>query len=183
MNSIKNVLTILVCSVILLSCHNQKNAKSRSVADASTTDSILCEEPEAEAVEFGETMNDIRFDGWGKKEWADNEYIRAVRKHIDAYLNGEIKDSYLDEYKDYIKGKFVIGDIKPGLWGGAFMYIVFFNNPEKTFSVLVQSEVDVETRTISNYECYGLKMEDFDLGFSQEDIKQFLKECPEHKMW
>lgn len=30
----------------------------------------------------GETLNDIRFAGWGEKEWADNEYIRAVRKTI-----------------------------------------------------------------------------------------------------
>ena len=33
---------------------------------------------------------------------------------------------------ELIQGKFVIGDIKPGLWGGAFMYIVFFDHPDKT---------------------------------------------------
>jgi hypothetical protein len=175
--------------LVIASCNNQRKTQNSSAAEAPAVDTISYSATNKDTVSkvadegVRETLNDIRFAGWGKKEWADNEYIRAVRKHIDAYLNGEIKDSYLDEYKDYIKGKFVIGDIKPGLWGGAFMYIVFFNNPEKTFSVLVQSEVDVETRTISNYECYGLKMEDFDLGFSQEDIKQFLKECPEHKMW
>lgn len=130
-----------------------------------------------------ETLNDIRFDGWTNKEWADNEYIRAVRKYIDAYHNGEIEDPYLDDYKTYIEGKFVIGDINPGLWGGAFMHIVFYDNPDKTFSTLVYSDVDEQTRTVSNYVCYGLKYEDIDLGFSQEDILQFLKECPEHKMW
>ena len=183
MNSIKNVLTILVCSVILLSCHNQKNAKSRSVADASTTDSILCEEPVAEAVEFGETMNDIRFDGWGKKEWADNDYIRAVRKYIDAYNSGEIKNSDLDEHKKYIQGKFAIADIQPYLTGGALIYIIFYDNPEQTFSAHVYSDVDEKTRVVSNYECRGLKNENMDLEFSQEDILQFLKECPEHRLW
>lgn len=96
----------------------------------------------------------------------------------------ELSDyTHLDECKEYIQGKFVIGDIKPGLWGGAFMYIVFFDHPEKTFSVLVYSDVDEETRTVSNYTCYGLKLEDFDMGFGQEDILQFLKECPEQRLW
>lgn len=38
-------------------------------------------------------------------------------------------------------------------------------------------------RVVSNYECRGLKNENMDLEFSQEDILQFLKECPEHKLW
>ena len=42
----------------------------------------------------------------------------------------------------------MIGDIKPGLCGGAFMPIVFFDHPDKTFSVLVYSDVDEETATI-----------------------------------
>ena len=79
-----------------------------------------------------ETLNDIRFAGWTKEDWADNEYIREVRRYIDAYNRGEFEDPDLDECKEYIQGKFVIGDIKPGLWGGAFMYIVFFDHPDKT---------------------------------------------------
>ena len=48
----------------------------------------------------GEALNDIRFEGWTKKEWADNDYIRAVRKYIDAYNRGEIKNPDLDEHKN-----------------------------------------------------------------------------------
>ena len=44
-------------------------------------------------------LNDIRFAGWTKKEWADNDYIRAVRKYIDAYNSGKIKNPDLDEHK------------------------------------------------------------------------------------
>ena len=174
----KKIVLALAGIITLLSCgqRNRVQIKEPANPDVTAYESI-------EDTTSTETLNDIRFDGWTMKDWVDNEYIREVRRYIDAYNAGEITDPYLDEYREFIQGKFVIGDINPGLWGGAFMYIVFFNNPEKTFSVLVQSDVDVETRTISNYECYGLKMEDFDLGFSQEDIRQFLKECPEHKMW
>lgn len=62
-------------------------------------------------------------------------------------------------------------------------HLIIYDHPDKTFSVLVYSDVDEETRTVSNYECRGLKYEDMDLGYSQEDILQFLKECPEQKMW
>ena len=159
---------------------SQENNTTAEVVEYASDDAEDCEE---EATPTGETLNDIRFDGWEKEEWANNEYIRAVRKYIDSYLKGEIKDTYLDEYKEYITGKFVIGDINPGLWGGAFMYIVFFDHPDKTFSTLVYSDVEEKTRTISNYECRGLKYEDMDLGYSQEDILQFLKECPWQKLW
>ena len=179
---------LLTCFGVLFSC-NCQNPSNRSTVDAPAIDTTSYtatdKDAEYDTTEDGtrETLNDIRFDGWSKKEWADNEYIRAVRRYIDAYNNGEIKDPYLDQYKEYIQGKFVIGDINPGLWGGAFMYIVFYDHPDKTFSVLVYSDVDEETRTVSNYECRGLKYEDMDLGYSQEDILQFLKECPEQKMW
>ncbi|MBP3498231.1 MAG: hypothetical protein J6K33_10435 [Alistipes sp.] len=131
----------------------------------------------------GVALNDIRFAGWGKKEWADNEYIRAVRKYIDDYNSGKIKDEYLDKYKQYIQGKFVIADIQPYLIGGALIYIIFYDNPKHTFSAHVYSDVDEKTRGVSNYECRGLKNENLDLKFSQEDIRQFLKECPEHRLW
>ena len=171
---------------MLFACNNQNRVKvTDNIVDTlvnnNFTDIIECE-PIADTA-YRETLNEIRFAGWTKKEWADNEYIREVRRYIDAYNNGELEDTYLDEYKEFIQGKFVIGDINPGLCGGAFMYIVFYDYPDKTFSVLVYSDVDEETRTVSNYECRGLKYEDIDLGFSQEDILQFLKECPEQKMW
>lgn len=38
------------------------------------------------------SLNDIRFEGWKEQDWLDNEYIRALRKYIDAYNKGEIED-------------------------------------------------------------------------------------------
>ena len=180
-------LFIFTCLLSLLSCNNQHRAKVVDISDevkiTLDTTSYLTESESMEDTTYCETLNDIRFAGWTKKEWADNDYIRAVRKYIDAYNSGEIKNTDLDEHKKYIQGKFAIADIQPYLTGGALIYIIFYDNPEQTFSAHVYSDVDEKTRVVSNYECRGLKNEKMDLEFSQEDILQFLKECPEHRLW
>ena len=183
----KTILLLAYC-LALASCgqNNKKNVASEennAIAEVVEYASDDAEDWEEEATPTGETLNDIRFGGWTKKEWADNEYIRAVRKYIDDYNNGKIKDEYLDEYKQYIQGKFAIADIQPYLIGGALIYIIFYDNPKHTFSAHVYSDVDEKTRGVSNYECRGLRNENLDLKFSQEDIRQFLKECPEHRLW
>ena len=180
----KQLLLLFVCLATLFSCNSQNNTNSKNtVADSAVdTNSYSVASQDADYGEK-ETLNDIRFDGWTKKEWADNEYIRAVRKYIDAYNSGEIKNSDLDEHKKYIQGKFAIADIQPYIAGGALIYIIFYDNPEQTFSAHVYSDVDEKTRAVSNYECRGLKNENMNLEFSQEDIIQFLKDCPEQRLW
>ena len=174
----KKIVLALAGIITLLSCgqRNRVQIKEPANPDVTAYESI-------EDTTSTETLNDIRFDGWTMKDWVDNEYIREVRRYIDAYNAGEITDPYLDEYREFIQGKFVIGDINPGLWGGAFMYIVFFDHPDKMFSVLVYSDVDEEKRTISNYQCMGLKLEDTNANFTQEEILQFLKQYPDHRLW
>lgn len=34
------------------------------------------------------TLNEIRFNGWERSEWLDNEYIRTLRKYLDNYNKG-----------------------------------------------------------------------------------------------
>lgn len=82
-----------------------------------------------------------------------------------------------------MQGKFIIADIAPCLWGGAFIYFSFYDYPDKVFAAMVYSDVDEKTRVISNYECRSLTYEDLDLNITQEEIRQFLKESPEQKMW
>ena len=186
---IRNIFFLYTCLITLISCNCQNNSNKRSTFDKSDIDTNSYSVTNNDAIsetcydEARETLNDIRFDGWTKKEWADNDYIRAVRKYIDAYNSGEIKNSDLDVHKKYIQGKFAIADIQPYIAGGVLIYIIFYDNPEQTFSAHVYSDVDEKTRVVSNYECRSLTYEDLDLNITQEEIRQFLKESPEQKMW
>lgn len=171
---------------MLIACNNQNIAKVADVSVDSLENVNYTDTAECDSIEnttYREALNDIRFDGWTKKEWADNEYIREVRRYIDAYNKGEFENSALDAHKGYMQGKFIIADISPCLWGGAFIYFSFYDYPDKVFSAMVYSDVDEKTRVVSNYECRSLTYEDLDLNITQEEIRQFLKESPEQKMW
>ena len=98
-------LLIFICCATLLSCGHKNQAKDTSLIE----NIVATEAPDTiEENANGETLNDIRFAGWGNNEWVDNEYIRTLRNYLDEYNSGRIQDARLDEYKDYIKGKFVI---------------------------------------------------------------------------
>ena len=129
------------------------------------------------------SLNDIRFAGWTDKDWLDNEYIQAVRNYINAYHKGEISDQYLDEYKNELKGQFVIANIEPYLLGGVFVQICFIDNPSKIFTTWVYSEVNEKTEVISNYECRGIRLEDYESDITKEEILQITSEHPELKLW
>lgn len=179
-----NGLLLFVCLATFFSCNSKNRTSSNSAVEDSAIEASSTYVASEVANNGGkETLNDIRFGGWTKKEWADNDYIRAVRKYIDSYNSGKIKNPDLNEQKKYLQGKFAIADIQPYIAGGALIYIIFYDNPEQTFSAHVYSDVDEKTRVVSNYECRSLKNENMDLEFSQEDILQFLKECPEHRLW
>lgn len=183
----KKRLFISVCLLGLLSCNNQHRTKGADISDEDKinidTTSYITECESVEDTTYRETLNEIRFAGWTRKEWADNEYIREVRRYIDAYLNGDVENPDLDAHKGYMQGKFIIADISPCLLGGAFIYFSFYDYPDKVFAAMVYSDVDEKTRVVSNYECRSLTYEDLDLNITQEEIRQFLKECPEQKMW
>lgn len=129
------------------------------------------------------SLNYIRFEGWTDKDWLDNDYIRAVRKYIDAYHKGEISDRYLDEYKNELKGQFVIANIEPYILGGMFIQISFIEKPNKVFSTWVYSEVNEKTEVVSNYECRGIRLEDYESDLTKEEILQIVSEHPELKLW
>ena len=167
---------------MLLSCGYKNQANNTSL----TENNIVAEATPTNTIEDnanGETLNDIRFEGWGKNEWVDNEYIRTLRNYLDEYNGGKIEDARLDEYKDYIKGKFVIANIEPYIVGGAYISIIFYDNPDKIFSAAVYSDVDIKTREVTNYEFRSMDLTRTGYDVTQEEIQQFLKECPEHKLW
>jgi hypothetical protein len=180
-------LFIFTCLLSLLSCNNQHRTKGADISGEDKinidTTSYITECESVEDTTYRETLNEIRFAGWTRKEWADNEYIREVRRYIDAYLKGDVENPDLYAHKGYMQGKFIIADISPCLLGGAFIYFSFYDYPDKVFAAMVYSDVDEKTRVVSNYECRSLTYEDLDLNITQEEIRQFLKESHEQKMW
>ena len=46
-----------------------------------------------------ESLNDIRFGNWTDEDWQDNDYFRTLRKYVDAYLQGKIKNKDLTSYQ------------------------------------------------------------------------------------
>ena len=75
----------------------------------------------ADTINMQKSSNEIRFDGWGRNDWLDNEYIRTLRKYLDDYNVGKVSNSDLDPYKEQIKGQFVVYNIEPYLLGGVFI--------------------------------------------------------------
>ena len=129
------------------------------------------------------TLNEIRFGGWTDKEWLDNDYIRELRKRIDAYNSGEIVDANSEQYLDYFKGQFVIFNIEPYIMGGAFIYFVFIENPAKVFAVWVYSGVDEEREVVVDYECRSIRMLEDESGFTKEKILEIVEKDPNIKLW
>lgn len=112
----------------------QDKAKQDSIVDAAIqmVDTIGTRKP----------LNDIRFDGWERSDWLDNEYIRTLRKYLDDYNSGKVSNANLDPYKEQIKGQFVVYDINSYLLGGALIRITFLDMPDRVFSCWIYSNVD-----------------------------------------
>ena len=98
------------------------------------------------------TLNEIRFDGWERNDWLDNEYIRTLRKYLDDYNKGIVNNPTLDPYKEQIKGQFVVYNIEPYLLGGAFIQITFLDMPDRVLRSWVYSNVNEWKGTVESYE-------------------------------
>ncbi len=191
----KNKLMILGCMVAMLSCTPTKGRVS-TIDTTSQTEVVSqkmvekmgeteMQSEQEDTVENipGKSLNDIRFAGWTDKDWLDNAYIRELRKHIDAYLNGQMSNQYPNHYKEYIKGKFAIVNIEPYLLGGVFIQFCFVENPSKIFSVWVYSDVDEEREKVLGYDCKSIQLEDYEMDLTKEEILKIIEEHPENKLW
>lgn len=137
--------------------------------DNAKQDSIIATAIQAEdTIGTRKTFNDIRFDGWERSDWLDNEYIRTLRKYIDAYNKGEIEDSSLNPYRENIKSKFVVYNIEPYLLGGLFISIVFLDMPEIVFDSWVYSNVDEIKEAVTGYEVHSISIKKEKSAFTKK---------------
>lgn len=81
-----------------------------------------------------------------------------------------------------MQSKFAVLNIEPYIAGGAFITIVFLDNPQCVFESGVHSKVDDNNR-VSDYSAHGLKLVDTECPLTKEDILEIIKEHPENKLW
>lgn len=152
--------------------------------DKAKQDSIIDTTIQAEdTIGTRKTLNDIRFDGWERKDWLDNEYIRTLRKYLDDYNSGKVSNTNLDPYKEQIKGQFVVYDINSYLLGGALIRITFLDMPDRVFSSWIYSNVDEKKETVESYEFRSISIEEERTDMTKEDILQAIKEMDGLKLW
>lgn len=137
----------------------------------------------ADTITKRKTLNEIRFNGWERSDWLDNEYIRTLRKYLDDYNKGIVSNPALDPYKEQIKGQFVVYDINPYLLGGALIRITFLDMPDRVFSSWIYSNVDEKKEIVESYEFRSISIEEETTGMTKEDILQAIKEMDGLKLW
>lgn len=137
----------------------------------------------ADTIGTRKTLNEIRFDGWERSEWLDNEYIRTLRKYLDDYNNGIVSNPVLDPYREQTEGQFVVYDINPYLLGGALIRITFLDMPDRVFSSWIYSNVDEKKEIVESYEFRSISIEEETTDMTKEDILQAIKEMEGLKLW
>lgn len=147
-------------------------------------DSIIYTAIQAEdTIGTRKTLNDIRFDGWERSDWLDNEYIRTLRKYLNDYNNGIVSNPALDPYREQIKSQFVVYDINSYLLGGALIRITFLDMPDRVFSSWIYSNVDEKKEIVESYEFRSISIEEETTDMTKEDILQAIKEMEGLKLW
>jgi hypothetical protein len=165
-----------MCLIFLSACSmNHHNSQQQNMSD--TIRNVQ------DTISGGKSLNDIRFEGWDRHDWMDNDYIRTLREYLDEYNSGKVDDPDLEPYKDMIKGKFVIYDINPYLLGGAFIRVTFIDSPDRVFDCWVYSNVDEENEVVESYELRSITIEDENTGMTKEEILNIVKMDPEIKLW
>lgn len=130
------------------------------------------------------SLNDIRFaDFKENKDWIDNEYVRTLRKHIDDYYAGKVKDEALDGLKDKMHGQFAILSTEPFIGGGLMIHYIFVDNADDVFTTVVYSDVDRKTEKVTGYHVQHTMLEDEKSGATKEDILKAVSEQPDLRLW
>lgn len=168
---------IFTLITILLSAYSmgQDKVKQDSIIDTAMQ--------VADTIGTRKTLNEIRFDGWERSKWLDNEYIRTLRKYLDDYNNGIVSNPALDPYREQIKSQFVVYDINSYLLGGALIRITFLDMPDRVFSSWIYSNVDEKKEIVESYEFRSISIEEETTDMTKEDILQAIKEMEGLKLW
>ena len=201
-NNMRHKLAIILAALLLVACGGAKRNKQQAderlakidvkqfceygLTHIESLDPFVVRSNEKLVLQDPETinkdLNSIRFEGWGEKEWLDNNYIRAVRLYLDAFNLGVVENADIEPQRANMKGKFLIYAIEPFLIGGADVRIVFVDNPSLLLSVWVYSFVEYDPVCISGYDVRGVTIRE-SVGLTSEEVAQYLIENPGVKLW
>ena len=182
----RTTLLVIAMVSVLFACSNgqQKSVKQddsvlQEVDTVDTQDTVDIQD----TVDTQESLNDIRFENWEDRDWLDNEYVATLRKYLDDYNSGKVRNTDLDPYKERIKGKFVVANVEPSFYGGLNVRIIFFDMPDRIFTSWIYSSVNEEKGIVENYEFRSIHIEEETTGLTQDDILQVVKEVDGVKFW
>ena len=186
----KHFATLAICAamiVCLSTCGLTRGRKATSEIEAAeetevSTDVQNDDSVEWEEEEYDKCLNDIRFADFEEKDWLDNEYIRTLRRYLDAFNRGEIEDEELEPYRRYVQGQFCIFNIQAFIGGGAFIQIVFYDHPKYLFVAWVYSDVNIEMEKVTSYHVQSISM-NATIDLTTKDVQKVLNEHPELKLW
>lgn len=137
------------------------------------------------------SLNEIRFQGWTDSDFFDNDYLRAFRQYIDAWLGGkqlsesEMDPTDLEPYRQRLRGKFVVGDVEEFMMGGLLYTLIPVDDPDLALIAWIYSDVDDDNNHVGGYTVYHIAVEEGS-GLTKEAIQQFLTEFagqPMAKLW
>ena len=95
-----------------------------------------------------ESLDEIRFGGWTEEDYFDNDYLRAFRRYMDAWLQGkkmadtEADPSTLEPYRDRLRGKFLVFKVRAFSFGGLLYLLVPIDDPYLLLHVWIYSTID-----------------------------------------
>lgn len=131
----------------------------------------------------GRSLNDIRFEGWTENDWIDNPYIVSLRQYLDDFASGKIENANMEQYKESLTGKFIIGSTSPALLGGLWIEFIPFELPNRIFVSWVYSDVDTDAEKVIDYNVRMVDVHDETIDMTKDDILKALKDYPELKLW
>ena len=104
--------------------------------------------PGLESPGTDKSLNEIRFDGWTEEDFFNNDYLRAFRRYMDAWLQGKEMDdkeadpSALEPYRERLRGKFFASQVREFPFGGLLYTLIPIDEPALFLRVWIYSTVN-----------------------------------------
>ena len=138
------------------------------------------------------SLNEIRFEGWTEEDFYDNDYLRAFRRYMDAWLQGKKMDgteadpSVLEPYRERLRGKFVVFQVRVFWFGGLLYEFISVDDPCLMLFVWIYSIVDdghIDEYMVEYVEVRDMEEELRGSGIlNKDEIRLFLLESYPHPL-